>query len=577
MKKSIFVFFLFISFGFSLISGQPIQGGKSLSTEELLAKKGDDFLEQWNKTDQPGCAVGAIKDGRLVYKRGFGLANLDYDVPNTTTTRFTVASVSKAFTAMSVALLAQQGKLSLDDEIQKYVPEMPKYEAPITIRHLLSHTSGIREYEALVFFGGLNPDNDLSDKMVLNILTRQKNISFKPGTKYQYSNSNFFLAGVIVGRVSGKSLREFADENIFKPLGMKNTLFFDNRFEVVKNRAQGYRVNPGSPMRVRSSLDDLVGDGGIMTTIEDLYLWDQNFYEPKVGTKELIAQITAPGTLNNGQKIGYGFGLFHTSYKGLPVIKHSGNQGGFRALIAWFPEQKFTSIALCNNTAILPKQIVEKLADIYLEGQFKPVPLPKNVTDGLPPAIELSEAQLTRYAGTYAHTETGRYFKLTMKNGKLVNSEFFSKEVAVKAVSENRLLVVVGNGVTELFPVLDKNGAVSEVRIKNDDGTSDVYFPAKAPVASPEKLSEYAGVYYSEELAADYRIVLKGNSLRLQFGETFDAPINSLYADTFAGPGGQVRFSFTRDEKGTVMGFIFNSELDDREVKGIVFKRRQNP
>ena len=550
--------------------------GQPLPNEEL-GKKVDEYLSQWDKSDMPGCAVGAIKDGKLIYKRGLGLANLDYDVPNTSTTRFTVASVSKAFTAMSVALLAQQGKISLDDEIQKYVPEIPKYQYPITIRHMLSHTSGIREYDALVLFGGLNTDNALSNKTVLNMLARQKNISFKPGSRYQYSNSNFLLAGIIVERVSGKSLRQFADENIFKPLGMKNTMFWDNRFEVVKNRAQGYRVNPGSPIRQRSSLNDLVGDGGLMTTIEDLYLWDQNFYEPKVGTKELIAQITTAATLNNGEKVGYGFGLFHTTYKGLPVIKHSGNQGGFRAQIAWFPAQKFTSIALCNNMAILPKQVVEKLADIYLEGQFKPVPPPKNVTDGLPPAIELPEAQLMSYAGIYAHRESGRSFRLTMKNGKLVNSEFFRKEVPVTAISEKRLLFIDGNGMTELLPDLNKDGSVSQIRIMNEEGAPDVYVPVKPPTNTPEKLAEYVGTYFSEELAADHRIVVKGNGLGLQFGESFDGQLNGTYADTFAGGGGQVRITFTRDDKGVITGFVFNADVDDRGVMGVVFKRRQNP
>lgn len=541
---------------------------------EELEKKVDSFLSQWDKNDLPGCGVGVIKDGQLVYKRGFGLANLDYDVPNTTRTRFTVASVSKAFTAMSVALLAQQGKLSLDDEVQKYVPEIPKYAHPITIRHMLSHTSGIREYDALTMFGGLNTDNALSNRTVLNMLARQKNIEFKPGSKYQYSNSNFLLAGIIVERVSGKSLRQFADENIFKPLGMKDTFFWDNRVEVVRNRAQGYRVNPGMPIRQRSSLNDLVGDGGLMTTIEDLYLWDQNFYEPKVGTKDLIAQITTPATLNNGEKVGYGFGLFHTSYKGLKVIKHSGNQGGFRAQIAWFPEQKFTSIALCNNMAILPKQIVEKLADIYLEGQFKPVPPPKSVTEGLPAAIVLSEKDAARYAGIYAHPESGRFFKLTMKNGKLINSEFFKKEVPVTAISEKRLLFIDGNGMTEILPVFGKDSSVSEIRIMNNDGTPDVYVPAKPPTDTPEKLAEYAGTYYSEEFAAEHRIVVKGKGLGLQFGETFDGQLNGAYADTFAGGGGVVRITFTRDVKGAVTGFVFNAEMDERGVNGIVFKRR---
>ena len=573
-RTAVSVLLLFVSV--TAGSGQQAAGANTMPSESELTQKVDSYLSQWDKNDMPGCAVGAIKDGKLVYKRGLGIANLDYDVPNTTTTRFTVASVSKAFTAMSVALLAQQGKLSLDDEIQKYVPEVPKYEDSITIRHMLSHTSGIREYDALTLFGGLNTDNALSNKTVLNMLARQKNISFKPGSKYQYSNSNFLLAGIIVERVSGKSLRQFADENIFKPLGMKNTMFWDNRFEIVKNRAQGYRVNPGSPIRARSSLNDLVGDGGLMTTIEDLYLWDQNFYEPKVGTKELIAQITTAATLNNGRKIGYGFGLFHTTYKGLPVIKHSGNQGGFRAQIAWFPAQKFTSIALCNNMAILPKQVVEKIADIYLEGQFKPVPPPKSVTEGLPPAIELSETQLTRYAGIYAHPESGRSFKLTMKNGKLVNSEFFKKEVSVTSISEKRLLFIDGNGLTELLPDLSKDGAVSQIRIMNDEGTPDVYVPVKPQTNTPEKLAEYVGTYYSEELAADHRIVLKGSGLGLQFGETFDGQLFGSFEDTFAGGGGQVRITFTRDDKGAITGFVFNADVDDRGVMGVVFKRRQD-
>src|ERR1044072_3865083 len=247
---------------------------------------------------------------------------------------------------------------------------MPKYDETVTIRHLLHHTSGIREYQALIFFGGGNVDNALNDKAVLNLLVRQKNLSFKPGSKHQYSNSNYHLLGITVGRVSGKSLRAFAEENIFKPLGMKNTMFFDNRFEVVKNRASGYRVGPDKSVRARSSLFDLVGGGGVLTTVEDLYLWDQNFYGPKLGNHELIGLLTTPGNLNSGEKLDYALGLWRNEYKGLPVIKHSGNMTGYRAQIVSFPEQKFTVIALSNNSAIFPSVIVEKLAEIYLEGRM---------------------------------------------------------------------------------------------------------------------------------------------------------------------------------------------------------------
>ena len=280
------------------ILGQQNMTAKTQPSDDESAKKVDAFLSQWDKNDMPGCSVGAVKDGRLVYKRAFGMANLDYDVPNTTSTLFNLASVSKPFTAMSIALLAQQGKLSLDDDIRKYVPEIPKYDETITIRHLIHHSSGIREYQALVLLGGLGTDNAYSDKAILNMLARQKNVSFKPGAKYQYSNSNYHLLGIIVSRVSGKSLRLFAEENIFKPLGMKNTLFFDNRNEVVKNRAAGYQVGQDKSISARSSLDVLAGASGVLSSVEDLYLWTQNYYEPKIGNKELIQLLTTPRTLN---------------------------------------------------------------------------------------------------------------------------------------------------------------------------------------------------------------------------------------------------------------------------------------
>ncbi|MET0623273.1 MAG: serine hydrolase [Pyrinomonadaceae bacterium] len=558
------------------ILGRQNMAAKTQPSDDESAKKVDAFLSQWDKNDMPGGAVGVVKDGRLVYKRGFGMANLDYDVPNSPSTRFNLASVSKPFTAFSIALLAQQGKLSLDDDIRKYVPEIPKYDETVTIRHLIHHTSGIREYEALVRFGGLDTDNVYSPKAILNMLARQKSLSFKPGAKYQYSNSGYFLMGIIVERVSGKSLRAFAEENIFKPLGMKNTLYFDNRFEVVKNRAHGYVVGPDKSIRARSSLFDLVGAGGVLTTVEDLSLWVQNFYEPKVGNKELISLLTTPGILNGGEKQNYAFGFWRGEYKGLPIMRHSGNMSGYRAQILSVPEQNFTVIALSNNSTILPSAIVNKLADIYLEGQLKPVaPSQKGVAETLPSAIALPEKEAQRYAGIYANPETGRVFKLSLKDGKLVNSGLLSNEIPVTPISENRLLLVAGTDVTELNPVFNQSGAISEIRILTKSGKADVFVPVKPPLDSPQQLSEYAGTYYSDEFDADYNISLKGNSLSLQIGETLNPTLTAAYADVFTTAGGQINLSFTRDDKGKIAGFVFNSALDDREVKGVTFKRRQ--
>ena len=575
IRKSIVVILFIVGFTAAEILGQQNMPAKTQPFDEESAKKADAFLSQWDKNDMPGCAVGVVKDGKLVYKRGFGMANLDYDVPNTTSTLFNLASASKPFTAASIALLAQQGKLSLDDDIRKYIPEIPKYEDPVTIRHLIHHTSGIREYQGLIFFGGISPDNALDDKAILNMLARQKNLSFKPGTKHQYSNSNYHLLGIIVARVSGKSLRAFAEENIFKPLGMKNTRYFDNRFEVIKNRASGYMVGPGNRIRVRSSLFDLVGGGGVLTTVEDLYLWDQNFYEPKVGNKELISLLTTPGSLNNGEKLDYASGLWRTEYKGLPVIKHSGNMSGYRAQIVSFPEQRFTIIALSNNSAIYPSIIVEKLAGIYLEGQLKPDAPGKNTaTESLPEAIALSEKDALRYAGIYASSESGAVFKLSFKDGKLINSGLLKNEIPVMAISENRFLMVADANKYELIPVFNNSGTISEIKLIMNGGKPDVFVPVKPPFDSPQQLSEYAGTYYSEELDADYKISLKGNNLSLQISENFEVPVTAAYADFLTTAGGQINLSFTRDDKGKITGFVFNSAVDERDIKGIAFKRQ---
>jgi CubicO group peptidase (beta-lactamase class C family) len=575
IRKIIVVILFIAGFAAADISGQQNMTVKTQPSDEESARKVDAFLAQWDKNDMPGGAVGVVKDGKLVYKRAFGMANLDYDVPNTTLTLFNLASASKPFTAFSIALLAQQGKLSLDDDIRKYVPEMPKYDETVTIRHLLHHTSGIREYQALIFFGGQSPDNALSDKIVLNMLARQKNISFAPGSKHQYSNSNYHLLGIIVGRASGKSLRAFAEENIFKPLGMKNTMYFDNRFEVVKNRAAGYRVGPDKSIRARASLFDLVGGGGTLTTVEDLYLWDQNFYEPKVGNKELISMLTTPGTLTGGEKMDYAFGVWRNRYKGLTVIKHSGNMSGYRAQIVSFPEQKFTVIALSNNSAIFPSVIAEKLADIYLEGQLKPVvPSQKKVEEILPQAVALPEKEALRYAGIYASRQSGAVFKLSLKDGKLINSLLFKNEVPVTPISENRFLMVVGTDKFELTPVLSASGTISEMKLNRNGGKPDVFVPVKPPLDSPQQLSEYAGTYYSDELDADYKLTLQGNNLVLQIGENFENQLTAASADYFTIRGGEVNLSFIRDEKGKITGFVFNSALDEREVKGIAFKRQ---
>jgi len=327
---------------------------------DALAAGVDKLFAEWDKPDSPGCAVAVIKDGQTIYKRGYGMANLDHGVPISTKSVFNIASVSKQFTAMSIALLAKQGKLSLDDDIRKYLPELPQYQNPITIRNLVYQTSGIRDYPHLMQAAGIR-FQDASDEDVLKMLTRQQDINFKTGDEYLYSNSNYFLLAQIVKRASGKSLREFAEEYVFKPLGMAHTGFQADNKAVIKNRATGYSSREGGPFSVETPNSYHVGDGGLFTTIDDLVLWDQNFYADKLsGDSGLIQQLLNPGTLNNGRKTEYAFGIVLETYKGLKGFGHGGAYDGFNASMIRFPAQRFSVICLCNLTNIQSGRLTDR-------------------------------------------------------------------------------------------------------------------------------------------------------------------------------------------------------------------------
>jgi CubicO group peptidase (beta-lactamase class C family) len=273
------------------------------SRNDPQPEKIDALFAQWNKPDSPGCALTVVRDGQVLYKRGYGIANLDHDIPISSKTVFSIASVSKQFTAISVALLARQGKVSLDDDIRKYLPEMQQYSAPVTIRQLIYHTSGIREYSHLMQLAGTRFQDATVDE-IYKIITRQKELNFKPGDEYLYSNSGYFLLERIVKKVSGKSLRQFAEENIFKPLGMSNTRFHDDASEVIKNRATGYSSRRDGGFAIESTTSDAVGSGGLLTTIDDLILWDRIFYQTNlIAGQDLIREVLTRGTLNNGERV----------------------------------------------------------------------------------------------------------------------------------------------------------------------------------------------------------------------------------------------------------------------------------
>lgn len=334
----------------------------SANSDAALIARANQAFAQFQKPGSPGCAAGIIRNGRLIHARGYGYANLDYRLPITAKTVFDIGSTSKQFAAMAVLLLEKDGKLSIDDDIRKLIPEIPAYDRPITIRHLLTHTSGMRDYLTLFRLALYGDDDFYTDDDVLAMLARQKELNFAPGDEFLYSNSGFFLLSVIVKRASGKSLREFSHERIFLPLGMTNTHFHDRHAEIVPNRATGYSPLEGSPgkFRIDMSTLDMVGDGGVYTSIEDLAKWDANFYTGAVGGKELLARMQERMKLTNGKEIDYGLGLMLRG----DTVSHGGSWAGFRAELIRQPSKRTSVVALCNLSTAKPTQLAIQVLDL---------------------------------------------------------------------------------------------------------------------------------------------------------------------------------------------------------------------
>jgi len=402
---------------------------QSPSSPDIQARV-DRLFAQWDKPDSPGASLAVIKDGAVIYKRGYGQANLEFGIPNAPDTAFYLCSTSKQFTAMAIALLEEQGKLRLDDDIRKYVPEMPSYSRPITISHLIHHTSGLREYFTLWGMAGRNVADSITEEENLALLARQKSPNFTPGDQYSYNNSGYFLLSVIVKRVSGKSLRDFAAEHIFQPLGMNNSQYQDDRTILIPRRADSYLPKAGGGFALGKTNFDLVGSGGIYTTVEDLAKWDQNFYHNKLGKggPSLIARVLTKSRLNSGQEHFYAFGLGVNQYRGEQINDHSGSFIGYRTELLRFPEHRFSVIVLSNVPTAEADKLARVVADIWLADKFKPGGLttgPGAAPATAPPAKpsespSLTEAQLREFTGDFVSDELEVVWSLRLEQGQLV-------------------------------------------------------------------------------------------------------------------------------------------------------------
>jgi len=393
-------------------------GAQDPAAEPTIDERVDRVFARFDNTRSPGCAIGVIQNGEFVLRRGYGMANLELGAPLTSSSVFRIGSTSKQFTAAAIVLLAEEGKLSLDDDVGEYLPELPEFGTPVTIRQLVHHISGYRDYLTLMTLAGLRDDDYYTDEELLGMLSRQQELNFDPGAEHLYSNSGYWLLAQVVERASGKSLREYAAEKIFEPLGMDHTHFHNDHTELVPDRAYGHTELVPDRAYGYAPADDggyvismttlpMIGDGGVFTSVADLFFWDQNFYEGKVGGPGFIEQMHSVGVLNDGEELEYAFGLSVGTYRGLRLVSHGGSFVGFRADVIRFPDERFSVVCLCNRADSNPSLLARRIADIYLEDQMSPAEDrdrqrrgPGEEEEG----IELGAQALAELAGDY-HSE----------------------------------------------------------------------------------------------------------------------------------------------------------------------------
>lgn len=560
MRKALFWSFVLVVCGFIVFGSVPA----AQADGSAPVAKVDKLFEKWNSMDSPGAAVAIIKDGMVVYRKGFGSAQLEYNIPITPSTVFHVASVSKQFTAMAITMLEAAGKLSADDDIRKYVPELADFGKTITIRHLLHHISGLRDQWELLILSGYRMDDVITQSDIMDRLKRQRELNFAPGERYLYCNSGFTLLAEIVSRVSGQSFTEWTQENIFKPLGMTSTHFHLDHQEIVKNRAYSYQGDPekGFAQSVLNYAN--VGATSLFTTVEDMANWMRDFEDKRVGGAAVMDKMLTKGVLNNGSEIPYGRGIVVDEYKGLKFIGHDGGDAGFRSNVMFFPGERFGVAIFSNLASFNPGAVSRQIADIYLASHLKPQgPGPAGVKPlspkPAPKPFSLPAKSLEVFQGTYWIEATQALRRIVLDKDKLtyVRSEDSKSELAPVSATE---FVMTDTPDSVRVTFSDKTGTHYEtmaVAVPNEPVVVGKWMEPFS--ATEDSLKEYAGAYYSVELDTRYDLVIKSGALFVRDRRGEDTPAVVQKKDTFLA-GGFARIQFRRDGTGVITGFAISTQ-----------------
>jgi len=550
MKKKSRIFLIaFAALTAAIWAAQNENKTEPLSIDQQMEK----VLFEWNRLDRPGVAVTVLKDGNVVFQKAYGLASMEHNIHNTNKTLFDTVSIAKPITGMAIAMLAAQGKISLEDDIRKYIPGLPDFGKTVTPGHLLYHTSGIRDWLTALPAAGWRLEDVITFDHIMGIVKHQQKLLFDPGSKYLFSNTDYNLLAEIVKRVTGQSFRDWAWENIFRPLGMFKTVVRDQPGEPMENQAYGYDYQPQTGYRKGGDNLNAVGSHCVFSTGEDMGKWLLNLETGKVGGSTVLEKMFTPGVLDNGEKIDYACGWEIDTYKGLKRFSVSGQLGGFNSTLQYFPQHKFGVVMLSNWISGWGDLLdpARQIVDIYLEAYLeKPAP----PSDSTSKTIEFkaNPDQYDQYAGDY-RWEPGFVVNIYRDKEKLIlKTRGGSYELL--PLSETQFKLSVAD--YRFSFQKNKEGKVHQVLIQGGDGEKKIA-PKIEPVnPTPDELQEFTGTFYCRELDTRYSVILRDNKLVITHSRLSDVTLTPEARDYFnTDSSSYPMVEFIRDQRQKVIGF----------------------
>lgn len=546
------------TFSVETVSQNPIPGSYVFQVTliepfgETNDKRIDQIMSLWDNNTTPGASIAVVENGKVVFSKGYGMANLEYGIPIEKNSVFHIASISKQVTAFAILLLEEEGKLSLDDDVRKYLPEVPDFGSPITLRHLATHTSGLRDQWNLLVMAGWHMDDLITTEQVMKLVAKQKELNFQPGEEFLYCNTGFTLLAEVVKKVSGKSFAEFTQERIFTPLNMESTLFYDDHEKLVKNRAYSY-YQEGNGFKKSNLNYAIPGATSLFTTPEDLSKWVLNFDNPVVGTAESMKKMVVKGVLNNGDSTNYGLGLTIDAFNGLYTLSHGGADAGYRSFLSFFPNEKFAVIIFGNESSFPSRRIADQITDLYLskkyltEEEIKPkkqlaqVTVPKNI--------------LESYVGIY-DVRAGIQIAITIEGGKLYGE--LTGQEKFQLIAETNSKFQIFGSTSKLSFHAKQNDASNASHLIKFYQNGSILEMHKHVDFEPEfvDIDKYIGSFYSDELSTEYILVNQSDILVMTHPRVSNIPLIPLRPDVFGS-----RFwsfssiDFVRNDEGEITGF----------------------